>query len=94
MTQHFSLQVSDKALYRQLLFYQQLFDVSKASDRHGKSFNSDLVGVPGGQGNYAALKGYMDEVMNRNGYSVIDLSKIFAGFGVTKAAKFRKARNM
>ena len=36
----------------------------------------------------------MNAVMDRNGYSVIDLSKIFAGFGVTKAAKFRKARNM
>ena len=36
---------TDRQLYTQMLFYQQLFDVAKASSRHGINFASNLSGV-------------------------------------------------
>ncbi len=36
---------TDRQLYTQLLFYQQLFDVARASAKHGINLASDLSGV-------------------------------------------------
>ena len=86
-------EVSDKQLYLQLLYYQQLFDVAKVSSKFGKNFNVDLVGVKDGQLNYLRLKQHVDQVMNLNNYSIIDMTRLFSGFSAIKASRFRKAKN-
>ena len=84
---------TDKQLYTQLLYYQQLFDVSKASIRFGKQFNHDLVTARDGQKNYTLLKQMMDRVMEQNKYSIIDMGKLFSGLAVMTAAGFRNSKN-
>ena len=86
---------SDKQLYNQLLYYQQLFDVSKASAKCGRNFNLDLAAIKDGQVNYMKLKQHVDKTMALNKYSVIDMSRLFFGFQTMDAATFRrKHRNM
>lgn len=84
---------SDKQLYHQLLYYQQLFDVAKASSRYGRNFNLDLMDITDGQRNYMILKQHLDRLMDQNKYSIIDMTRLFGGFYLMKAAKFRVSKH-
>ena len=85
-----SKEYSDKQLYTQLLYYKQLFDVSRAVQRYpGADLLSALSKAPGSRAKYDELKAHCDEVMNDNRYSVIDMGRLFGGFYNAKAASFR-----
>ena len=85
-----SKEYTDKQLYTQLLYYKQLFDVSRAIQRYpGADLLSALSKAPGSRAKYDELKAHCDEVMNDNRYSVIDMSRLFGGFFNVKAASFR-----
>jgi DNA polymerase alpha subunit A len=85
-----SKEYTDKQLYTQLLYYQQLFDVGRAAQRYsGASFAAELSANPGSRGRYEELKAHVDETMNDNKYSIVDMTKLFGGFYNVKAASFR-----
>ncbi len=82
---------TDKELYTQLLYYQQLFDVSRVTQRFpNSSLLADLSKAAGSRAMYDDLKAHMDEVMNDNKYSIVDMTRLFGGFFNLKAASFRR----
>jgi len=83
----------DRQLYSQLLYYQQLFDVGKASTRCGRNFGGDLAAVRGAAAAYADLRQHVDRALELNNYSVVDMTRLFAPFAAANvsSARFRRS---
>lgn len=81
---------SDKQLYTQLLYYQQLFDLKKVDLRYGAGTGKILLDKqPGLEEALSVFHAHVSQTMKENNYSVIDMEKLFGGFFFSKASKFK-----
>ncbi|XP_017882054.1 DNA polymerase alpha catalytic subunit [Ceratina calcarata] len=80
---------SEMRLYDQISFYVHIFDVSHSS------YKSLLSQHPQGlREAYDTLKEAMERILNRNAYSIVDMSSIFCGFKKDDQATYLQIKDV
>lgn len=83
---------TDSQLYTQLLFFQHVFNVQKAMDKHVVGDTKQRLEAslgPKGREAYQTVLNVVDRVMADNKYSIVSLNKVFEGLFPVTAARFR-----